>query len=187
MAKDYIIHRLSEFSEELGNKTWEMYEKMVVKENEDDPHIGEYLMTTIASDMRVTCGNNALAKLSVKALNMTKVYRYVVTAFPNKPAHPLNFHFDAKFAFHGIDIYAFLNTFGTITEDVKLQSLINFLRRNVKNFVVHGKPDYDEWGIYPQVAELGKRMKIVEGYAKEQCDYWRNFENGILEKYWWIN
>ena len=142
----------------------------------------------MATDIRVTCGNNRLAAIASEALT-SPVYRYVVTSSPSKGARALNVDFTAKYAFHGWDIYAFLGTYNSIMSgysdaDKRFSST---LQDNILKFINTGKPEDKSWLPYPQkVALISDRIGVNKSYNAEQCLFWRDAIEDFAN-YSWTN
>ena len=96
--------------------------------------------------------------------------------------------FDAQFAFHGWDIYAFLGTHGSILDGGKSSSDDRFsdtLRENIINFAKTGLPKNKDWIGYPQcIALISDQLNTNKTYNEELCQLWRSDE---FFSYSWVN
>lgn len=178
----YVSRHLDPFQPGLTNRSLELYA------SSRDP---EYTFTTMASDIRVTCGNHRLAALADDAMTQP-VYRYVVTSWPSRSARALNVDFSAKYAFHGWDIYAFLDTYKSILSGEGSGSDRRFseiLQENVMHFVRTGRPRDAAWLTYPRaVALISDKLMINKTYHSEQCNMWRDVSEDWKDgRYSWMN
>ena len=175
----YVATRLERFEKGLSNASLKLYES-----NWD----AEYIFTTMTSDLRVNCGINKLAEKAAAALT-SPVFRYVITAFPSSTAHPLNFPFKAKYAFHSFDIYAFLDTYHMIMSDVS-ESDRSFSQTMRDYFVEFAEklefPAVSQWKPYPSsVALIGSTVSVnASEYNAAQCKFW---DDHNFFSYSWIN
>ena len=185
----YVAARLGTLETGLTNRSIAAYSAPPTTTPASTTHARDagYTFTTVATDVRVTCGNNRLAALAADAMT-SPVYRYVVTSCPARGARALNVDFSAKYAFHGWDIYAFFDTYESITPgshasdaDKRFSAA---MQDNVLFFIKNGKPRDRHWLPYPEsVALIGQRVHVNSTYNSHQCsDLWRSYF-----KYSWTN
>lgn len=175
--RTYVESRLSPFGASLPNESLALYHNY--------NSTAEYLFTTMASDVRMTCGNDVMTQKAASALTKG-VYRYVVTSFPSSPAPVMGF--PAIYAFHTWDIYAFFDNFQYVLSGETRDSDRDFgeiMRRNMMNFVRNGVPSDSSWKSYPEnTALISDKFQVVKTYHKDQCEFWIN--NNFF-KYSWVN
>jgi hypothetical protein len=188
---DYVHQHLGAFDASFVNESLALYPEPELGDERAEKYAQEYIFSTMASDARVVCGNEVLVR-SLSGSLMSPVYRYVVTAWPSSPAEVFDSGFRAKFAFHGIDIFAFLGTLrgvvgggGDAGQDDRLRDT---MRENVMRLVHDGKVANSRWiSATPTnvtTALLGPYVTIVDSYHKAQCRFWN--DNGFFN-YTWIN
>ena len=145
----------------------------------------QFSYASMASDVRVTCPNNAMAQNASRGFK-SPVYRYIVTNAPSKPIDMVGF--PATYACHMWDLVAF---FGFpegfhYSPSKKDLSFMQDLRREFGNFI-HNET-FGTWNKYPQNTALftdsGVKVLGKDGYHQQECDFW--LENGFFS-YAWIN
>lgn len=144
-----------------------------------------YQLTSMISDMRVTCGNDYLATIMSSAYQ-SPVFRYVATYIP----HGYNrafFQSVQQYAFHGIDIFGFFGTMDKLYLNTLKYNAIweDLVQNEVRSFVVSGRPATPNWATYPDsVAKLGNTTTITQSYHTAHCEFW--LANNFFS-YSWIN
>ena len=108
------------------------------------PGVGtpELQYTTLASNIRMTCGNDYMSFLAAKSFS-SPVYRYIATYRCSKPVYPFGFPFPANYSFHGVDIFGFfesLDIYISQPSDADRAWQAN-IQREVIAFVKTGRPD----------------------------------------------
>ena len=175
----YVSERLDPFGGNITNASLSLY-----LDADKDP---EYVFTTMAADIRVTCGNDILANYAAGNLK-ANVYRYIATYQPSSPCNAFESGFWAKYAFHGIDHYAFLDTLYFVMEDRTNSADERFgdiLRDNIMSFVHNKKPKNADWKPWPNnTALFGEEITVTEAYHEEECNFWK--DNDFFS-YAWIN
>lgn len=177
----YTHKKLEPFNRVIVNRSLDLYRVDI-----NTAYPAEYVFTSMASDIRVTCGTEILASKMAAALN-NKVYRYVVTSFPSVPVYCMQF--PAKFAFHGWELYAFFGTFHVVMDaDDQDNDFRDVLRDNVMSFVHSGRPSDTRWKSVSEestmVALISDKLVVNASYRKVHCDFWN--QNGFFS-YSWVN
>ncbi len=141
----------------------------------------------MASDIRVTCGLNRLARLVDSAFS-SRVYRYVVTARPSSPVMYYGTKFTSRFSFSGFDLLALLDTLDQAMPDASPDSsdirFGNILRTDFVNFARSGRPAHYAWGAFPgSTAVIGHTQEIhLREYHAKQCEELHDL--GLLDYSW---
>ena len=180
----YVKEKLFPFIGDNVTKVLVMYNKTLP--DGSSPSL-QFQYTSMASDIRMICPNNALALNASKGFK-SPVYRYVVT---NTPSEPLDIHifgYPATFAFHMWDLIAFFGfpegfEYSPSNKDLRF---MGDLRREFGKFI-HDK-SFGAWNKYPQNTALFTDSGVIvlgpDGYHREECDFW--LDNGFFS-YAWIN
>ena len=148
-----------------------------------------YTYANMASDFRVICGMDSIARKTSAAFK-SPVYHYVATAFPSYPAHPLGTLWNARYAFHSIDIFAFFDSLKDIYNDGSSptrqdEAFMENVQAEIMHFVRHGVMKSADWQPMPNAtALLSQTTSAIKQYHKEQCEFWQEY--GFLN-YAWIN
>ncbi|XP_070567741.1 para-nitrobenzyl esterase-like [Ptychodera flava] len=137
----------------------------------------ELIYTTMASDVRFTCGSSLIAEHAALSLK-SPVYRYVSTWWPSEPFSDFEPPWKPRYAFHASDVYAF---FGFIPyyipnptkEDMQFQAL---MQQAIVYFAKKGvmPPEFNWLNAPDSVALIGNEMVIQEDYHKKECKFWMN-------------
>lgn len=171
--EQYVTDKLTTFSSETATMAMRLYPRGM-----NNP---EYQITSMISDIRMTCGNDVLAMYA--AVNsVSPVYRYIITANPS-----VRTRWGGKYSFHGLDLFAYFGTLSSILphmtyEDWAFQYNI---RREVTSFVQGGSPSSGDWLGYPHATVLlSEKTMSVASYHSAECLFWA--KNGFID-YSWIN
>ena len=147
---------------------------------------GQYSFTTVTSDVRVTCGVQEVA--NIMAQSGRTVYHYVVTSYPSSPTHAFHAPWQAKYAFHGWDTYAFFQHFnlfltGRPTDtDWQFADIIVNMGQSLAET---GTVGYDSWQPMPNhTALVSSDIKIQDAYHPTQCAFF--MDRGFFV-YSWMN
>ncbi|XP_069479286.1 para-nitrobenzyl esterase-like isoform X2 [Ambystoma mexicanum] len=144
----------------------------------------EYI--TMVSDLRATCPNEDIAKLAAATLS-SKVYHYVVTYTPSRPAHyPALLPYDSWFSFHMLDSFAFFGRLDLIFGETTVadRDFQRLMRKYFGHFTKNGVMP-SEWPAYPSgTALLSTSLELVPEYYPDRCALWK--KNGLFD-YAWIN
>ena len=171
-----VERRLDAFAVGLANRTLSQYLQDSSRKVD-----AELVYTSIATDMRVTCGNNRLALLASEAMT-SPVYRYVTTACPSSRVRLRGSSFEPKYSFHGVDMFAFMDSIGEIPD-----SFTRLLRNNIKSFANTGAPQDADWLPYPlSVAILSEHLQVSAQYETFDCVTWKE-EIEHFSNYSWTN
>ena len=147
----------------------------------------ELAYTTMATDIRITCGLNRLAGTIAAAL-ISPVYRYVVTGRPSSPVMYYGSKYDATLAFSGFDLLALLDTLDKVMSGTRPNSkdvaFGNLLRNNFVNFVETGRPAYLAWQKFPNNTALYSDKQNIENgvYHTKECTFFE--QNGLVDYSW---
>ena len=174
--KRYVNKHLSAFGTSVANTSLTLYSW------END---AEYVFTTMASDVRLICGTELLAKLASETLT-SDVYRYVVESVPSRPVYASGMPFSSKYAFHGWDSLAFFWSFDQLFDHGPEQGDEKFgqiMETEMASFAKTGKPNDQSWYLYPNVTALiSNGIVYTDAYHKQQCDFW--IANGFFPYSW---
>ncbi|XP_060069553.1 para-nitrobenzyl esterase-like [Ylistrum balloti] len=177
--KKQVSHHLTTFGANLDEEALRFYPI-----NASSP---EYEYTSMASDIRVGCPTDYMARVISTGMN-SPVFRYVVTSQPSKPVHALGYSFPSSYSFHLWDIFAY---FDTIKDYIKPpassdRSFQETIRREILSFVRTGAPFTKSWQPYSHgvTSLLSENISVVSNYKKETCKFWS--QNGLFS-YGWIN
>ena len=150
----------------------------------------EYLYTTMATDVRMTCGNDYFGLILATSFK-SPVYRYVLTHILSNPfSTRANATFPKKFSVHGMDVGGFYKTMGELIvphrklsgNDMTYQ---NVMRQEMTSFITTGRPNSTIWNQFPgNTATISDTVKVVPGYHTKECQFW--LANGFFS-YSWIN
>ncbi len=175
----YIEGYLDEFGGNITGKAMAYYPY--------SPDLCDLAFMSMASDVRVNCGNDEVTGWAAKALN-SGVYRYVITSWPSSTAHPFGGPFPANHSFHGWDMYAFFDTQDMCLSKSPEASDLKFatnVQTEIINFVKTGKPQNKNWKTYPQATALiNTTLTFVPRHNQQQCEWW--IKNDFFE-YGWMN
>lgn len=143
-----------------------------------------YKVTTLSSDIFVTCGNNELAAAAAGSLS-SPVYRYIVTSFPSSSASSYHGPWDSKFAFHCWDSFIFFDGEWVFLKKPPQKSDFDF-KQVVKKFALEFIKDgrISGWKKYPEAtAFIDRNVTFKDSiYHEKQCAFWK--DNGILKYEW---
>lgn len=178
--RNHVTRKLGTFSDFIASMALQLY-----PENVTTP---EFQLTSMITDIRMTCGNNYLA-LVLASGRKAPVYRYVATYYTkDQSAYPFGSDLPVHYAYHGIDIFGFFETMDYVLKHPPgpLDTLWEYrVQREVMAFVKTGMPETPEWKPYPFVtATLDTVTKAYRGYHTAQCEFW--LKNGFFS-YSWIN
>ena len=143
--------------------------------------------TTMASDIRMTCGLNRLANAMSSTMS-SPIYRYIVTGRPSSPVMYYGSKYDATLAFSGFDLLALLDTLDKAMSAGSPSSrdldFGNILRSNFVNFVKYGRPMLSTWQRFPQnTTLLSDQQNVMRGiYHAKECAFFQ--ENGLVDYSW---
>ena len=180
--ENYVTNRLNPFRENLGNDSLTVYGY----DKADPVESYEYMFTTMSSDIRISCGQNEVAREASQTLT-NDVFMYVAISWPSSPARAYGWPFDALYAFHGWDTNAFFDQMSawlsSYPDDMD-REFQNQVTDNVMNFVKTGKPKDPNWKpVANNTARLsGNTIQFVDVYHKKECQFWMN--ESFLEQAW---
>ncbi|XP_070541352.1 para-nitrobenzyl esterase-like [Ptychodera flava] len=177
--KSHVAERLDPFGKNITKRAMLLYP---YDETKDTP---ELTFTTMASDIQATCGNSLLAEHAALSLK-SPVYRYVTTWWPSEPFSYVGIPWEARYAFHMSDTFAFFGFLpyyisNPTKEDMQFQAL---MQKAIAYFAKEGvMPPELNWPEKPDgMALIGNEMVIQEDYHKEECKFW--MDNGFFIYSW---
>ncbi|XP_075871368.1 para-nitrobenzyl esterase isoform X3 [Nelusetta ayraudi] len=182
----YVTDKLQAFGKDLPKAALELYLPSALCPTRD--RCPERALTTMVSDIRVTCPNGDMALKAAAALR-SPVYRYVVTHTPSAPVSTTGdlLPFPSRFSFHMLDVLAF---FGSLEDILGTplaaadRSYAELITHHLLTFAKTGQMDAS-WPQYPETtALLSDSLLPVRNFSANQCDLWRS--NGFYN-YAWIN
>ncbi|KAL3857139.1 hypothetical protein ACJMK2_011834 [Sinanodonta woodiana] len=172
----YVGSKLSTFGDHDVTSALSLYPTGVITP--------EYQFTSMVSDLRVNCPNDVMTSLARKYFRKP-VYRYVATAWPSQPVHPINMPFAASYSFHMWDAFAFFGTIDQYINPMKESDIQwqNNVKKEVLSFVHSGHPATPIWNANV-TAILSQNTNITNTFHPDQCSFWN--EAGFFA-YGWIN
>ena len=177
--EENVREKLSTFSDFIAEMALKLYPV--------DTQTPGFQYTSMASDLRMNCGNDYLSLVLAKSFR-SPVYRYVMTYMPSAPFKFFpNATFSIRYASHALDAVGF---FGGIGQFLKNRTINDFLWeilliREFSSFIKFGKPSTESWDQYPlHTALLSDTVNITSGYHAEECQFW--LANGFFS-YSWLN
>ena len=178
-----LASHLDPFKDGLANRTLVKYLQSARRGAVD----AERVYTTIATDLRVTCGNDRLAHAASQALT-SHVYRYVATACPTSRVSVPGSSFEPKYSFHGVDLFAFIDSIREVSDASHgARSFSRLLRENLRQFAKTGSMHHSHWLRYPDsVALIGERLHVPHANELCNCSFWKG-EISDFHKYFWAN
>ncbi|XP_057300836.1 carboxylesterase 1F-like [Hydractinia symbiolongicarpus] len=185
-VKEFIKGRLDNFRSKFMNEVWDdLYKSQT--ENLTTDREAQHLYETMATDVRVSCPTNKLAKDFRKSKHHN-VYQYVVTNAPATPiiAPPIYwfnaFHIWDTYALFGYKSIIFVMKHSVSGSDIEFMKSI---RATVLKFMKEGSVDWKttQTGIFNQD---GGVTVINDDYQQRQCEFWNDAKNGFVP-YAWIN
>ncbi|XP_068166576.1 para-nitrobenzyl esterase-like [Antennarius striatus] len=180
----HVTEKLKTFNESLPKRALALYPPSDPCPTKD--RCPERALTTMGSDIRVTCPLNHLAWRAAVALD-SPVYRYVVTHTPSNPANTSwnFFPFPSIFSYHGLDTVAFLGWIEpflgkTPSDGDKMFAAL--ITQHFINFARTGKMT-DDWPEYTEaIALLSDKLSLVPNYRADRCQLWK--DNGMFAYAW---
>lgn len=174
------MQKLDQFNDVVAETALKLY-----PENVKTP---EFQLTSMTTDVRLTCASNYLANILAAAF-ASPVYRYIATYYTKEQsAKPFGVNHPVNYAYHGIDVFGFFNTMHYVLAQSPGMSDIVWqqnVQSEVMAFVNTGKPAVSGWLAYPEaIAELDTTTMVHRSYHAAQCEFW--LKNGFFS-YAWIN
>ena len=180
---DTIVRKqMDTFQDDPTNVHTNVYEEVsrIYPHNMSTPSSGgtcvtgtpEYLMTSMASDIRVTCPNILLAQHYGRHFK-SPVYSYVMVQCPSPD---IQAQYGAHYAYHMMDLDALFNfTFAPnpLVRPGKVEwGLVTVMQRWFSSFC-HGKSPDPQWKSveYGTFALFYEPRMLQDLYHKEQCDF----------------
>nr|XP_006822610.1 PREDICTED: uncharacterized protein LOC102806686 [Saccoglossus kowalevskii] len=174
----YVRSKFDSFDDTMSDRILELYPP---SQRYSTPELS---FTTMASDIRVTCGNDEITDIASRKFQ-SPVYRFVGTARPSKPVHW--FGFGAEYAFHGWDMMGFFDSMNQYIEPNSDDRLFrDRMQVYLTSFAQTGNPDDNwlKWTGLGSTALLSHDIKYTHRFNKTRCDFMK--DNGFLS-YSWIN
>ncbi|WAR24200.1 PNBA-like protein [Mya arenaria] len=164
--QEYVRNALRPFGDVVAETALKLYPEHV--------QTPEFQLTSLSSDIRLTCGNDYLALVMANSFT-SPVFRYIADYVPSTPMQAFGDTFPANYAFHGIDMFAYYKTMGLMISnmtDADRQWEVN-VQQEVLSFVRTGSPQTSDWGTFPgQTALLNANTTVTTGYHTAQCLFW---------------
>lgn len=176
--RNYVTKKLGSFDHDTVERVLSLYKE------EESP---EYQLSSMISDMRAVCPTTEMARAAAEYFT-SPVYRYVTTHRPQAPAK----RFGRKYAFHKIDLYAFLGNLNVIGHTVndpnsRDEHYSHFFQRLLASFAESGMLTHN-WEPFPNATAIlysGLIDIIKVKYKADVCEYWQY--NGFYPAYAWTN
>ena len=177
----FLTKRLSPFSPKLPDRAISIYKAML------DSTTPQLLYTTMASDIRATCPNDALSESLSLADNLS-VFRYIVS---NRPSSPAQFKsgYSSQYSAHTWDSCALFGFHGlpkNFVPTYRDNEFMETIRKEFLNFFKKGRPSKQNWGRYPDYTGIfgSYALSIAKSYNEKGCKLWDEFD---LLSYGWVN
>ncbi|WAR24529.1 PNBA-like protein [Mya arenaria] len=170
--QEYVRHALLPFGDVIAETALKLYPENV--------HNPEFQLASLVTDLRVTCGNDYLALVMATSFT-SPVFRYIAEYAPSAPMKAFWVTLPARYAFHGIDMFAFYKTTGLMIDnmtDTDRQWEVN-VQQEVLSFMQIGRPFTAYLGMFPgQTAVLSENTTVTAGYHTAECLFW--LKNGFF-------
>jgi carboxylesterase type B len=146
----------------------------------------------IVAEVRMTCGNIAVAKVASESLQ-SNVFFYIAKHFPSKPLCQFDPVYDycPRYTFHAFDLLVAFNDAEKGLLSAEDQKYGDILFNRFKNFLHFGgkfgnvtstQPEWPRFtAAHPVIMKLETQSTAVDGYKQPECEYWH--KNGF-EPYW---
>ncbi|WAR24206.1 hypothetical protein MAR_037875 [Mya arenaria] len=172
-ADDYVRNALLPFGVVVAETALKLY-----PENVQTP---EFQLTSMVTDLRMTCGNEYLALVMATSFT-SPVFRYIAGYATSIPTKAFGATFPARYAFDGIDMFAYYKTMGLMIDnmtDADRQWEVN-VQQEVMSFVLTGIPFTADWGMFP--GRTAENTTVTAGYHTAECLFW--LKNGFFSYSW---
>ncbi|XP_052254793.1 neurotactin-like isoform X4 [Dreissena polymorpha] len=174
----YVRQTLGTFDDVIFETALNLYPSAVISP--------DYQINTMISDLRVICPTDYMTLIASSAFT-SNVYRYVATFATSQPSSPFGGSFKSRYAFHGVDSFAFFGTFDKLVNPPSETEILfqNIFREEIMSFVKSGRPKSKDWKPYPaSTALVSEVTNVTSGYHTAECNFW--LRNGFFS-YAWIN